>query len=155
KDLPPGKFGAVGVAFITGSISAPGIVESMEHKLPKDHALRALFLADRAGGKVEPNINLLLHHGVRTCVEYARSGDLAAAKALSNRELAPHVDFVDMGGHGYSVARAAADRFEVEFVCIPRPVERSAGDDGGPLRYRVVHRAPLWKPGQAPKLERE
>jgi alkaline phosphatase D len=100
-------------------------------------------------------MNLLLHHGVRTCLEYARAGDIAQAKAQSNPALAPHVDFVDMGGHGYSVVRASAERFEVEFVCIPRPIERSATADGGPLRYRVVHRAKLWSPDEAPKLERE
>jgi len=38
-------------------------------------------------------------------------------------------------------------------VCIPRPLERSENADGGPLRYRVSHRATLWKKGEAPKLE--
>jgi len=38
------------------------------------------------------------------------------------------------------------------FVCIPRPLER-ADEDGGPLRYRVAHRARLWKPGERPRLE--
>jgi alkaline phosphatase D len=46
-----------------------------------------------------------------------------------------------------------SDTFETEFVCIPRPLERSEREDGGPLRYRVVHRARLWKKGEAPKLE--
>ena len=154
KDLPPLPFAPVGVAFITGSISAPGIVESLEHKFPKQHPLRALFLADR-NGKAEAAINLLLRHGVRTCFEYAHSSDIAKAKAQSNPANAPHVDFVDMGGHGYSVVRASAERFEVEFVCIPRPIERSATPDGGPLRYRVVYGAKLWAPGEAPKLDRD
>jgi alkaline phosphatase D len=35
----------------------------------------------------------------------------------------------------------------------PRPLERSAGEDGGPLRYRVVHRAKLWENGERPVLE--
>src|SRR5262249_5885691 len=152
KDLPPLAFKPVGVAFITGSISAPGIIESMEHKFPAQHPLRALFLADREGRGPEPAMNLLLHHGVRTCLDYARNGDIATAKALSNRELSPHVDFVDMGGHGYSVVRASAERFEVEFVCIPRPIERTTTPDGGPLRYRVVHSAKLWKSGETTKL---
>jgi alkaline phosphatase D len=155
KDLPPDKFAPVGVAFITGSISAPGMVESLEHKFPKQHAMRPLFLADREGRAPDAAVNLLLHHGVRTCFEYARSGDLAKAKALSNPQLAPHLDFVDMGGHGYSVVRASTERFEVEFVCIPRPIERSATEDGGPLRYRVVHTAKLWGDGEMPKLERK
>jgi alkaline phosphatase D len=39
-------------------------------------------------------------------------------------------------------------------VCIPRPLERSTTPDGGPLVYRVVHRAKLWKGGETPVLER-
>ena len=35
-----------------------------------------------------------------------------------------------------------------EFVCIPRPITRSASPDGGPIRYRVAHVAKLWRPGE-------
>src|SRR5258708_30276967 len=42
KSLPPKPFVPVGVAFVTGSISAPCTVEAMEHKLPKDQPLRPL-----------------------------------------------------------------------------------------------------------------
>lgn len=38
KALPPKAFEPVGVAFITGSISAPGLVEAFEHRFPKDHS---------------------------------------------------------------------------------------------------------------------
>ncbi len=58
-----------------------------------------------------------------------------------------------MGGHGYSIVRATSDSFETEFVCIPRPLERSDGQEGGVLRYRAKIRASLWEKGQAPKLE--
>ena len=155
KALPPEKFEPVGVAFVTGSISAPGMIESLEHKFPKDIPLRALFLADRDGKPPEPTANMLLRHGVRACLEYAKSRDLAKAKSLSNPDNAPHTSFVDMGGHGYSVVRASASAFEVEFVCIPRPIKRSEGNDGGPLNYRVVHRAALWAAGAKPILEQK
>jgi alkaline phosphatase D len=59
-----------------------------------------------------------------------------------------------MGGHGYAVVRLAAEAVDCEFVCIPRPLERAPGEDGGPIRYRVVHRAPLWRAGERPRLER-
>ena len=52
-----------------------------------------------------------------------------------------------MGGYGYATLRLTADAVECEFVCIPRPLERSEGADGGPLCYRVVHRVPMWRPG--------
>ncbi len=153
KTLPPKPFVPVGIAFVTGSISAPGLVEALEHNLPKDHPLRALYLAQGpADHGPQPTINLLLGHGVRSCLEYAQSGDLTKARALSNPDLSPHVAFVDMGGHGYSVVRASSEFFETEFVCIPRPIERSAHPDGGPLSYRVKSRTALWQKGQAPKL---
>ncbi len=152
KALPPQKFEPVGIAFVTGSISAPGLVESFEHKFPKEHPLRPLFLADRGGAKSEPAINMLLQHGVRSCLEYAKSGDIAKARALTNPDNAPHLRFVDMGGHGYTVVRADGEAFETEFVCIERPLERNDAPDGGALRYRVVHRAPLWRKGETPAL---
>ncbi len=152
KDLPPRAFEPVGAAFITGSISAPGLAEAFEHRFPKDHPLRALY-AGEVGGKPRTTVNLMLHHGVRSCLEYQRTGDLQAARRASNADLAPHVRFVDMGGHGYAVLRVAADAAECEFVCIPRPLERSETPDGGPLRYRVAHRVPLWRKGERPQLE--
>lgn len=155
KALPPKPFAPVGVAFVTGSISAPGLVEAYEHVLPKDYPLRPLYLTQKANAaKPEAAVNMLLLHGVRSCLEYSRSGDSAKAYALSNPDLAPHLAFVDMGGHGYSVVRAAADAMEVEFVCIPRPLERSNEADGGSLRYRVTHRVRLWAAGEVPHLRR-
>jgi alkaline phosphatase D len=96
---------------------------------------------------------MLLRHGVRSCLEYAKSGDIAKARALSNPDLAPHVKFVDMGGHGYAVVCATGDWMETEFVCIPRPVERSDRADGGPILYRVKYRAKRWSGAEQPELE--
>ena len=105
------------------------------------------FLADRGSPKPEPTVNLLLRHGVRSCLEYSKRGDIGKARALSNPDNAPHLRFIDMGGHGYTVVRASAEAFETEFVCIQRPVESNDAADGGALVYRVKHRAPLWKKG--------
>jgi alkaline phosphatase D len=154
KTLPPKAFVPVGIAFVTGSISAPGLVEALEHILPKGHLLRALYLGQGPDDKApQSTVNLLIRHGVRSCLEYARSGDMARARALSNPELSPHLSFVDMGGHGYSVVHATREFIETEFVCIPRPLERSERPDGGDLRYRVRFRSNLWESGQSPRLE--
>jgi alkaline phosphatase D len=64
------------------------------------------------------------------------------------------MSFADLGGHGYAAVTATADALEVEFVCIPRPIDRSERPDGGPLVYRVVHRVPRWDAGHHPLLER-
>lgn len=151
--LPPGKFEPVGLSFVAGSLISPGAMESYEHNLKKDVPLRSLFLADKPGeAKPHWTFNMLLKHGVRSCLEYAKSFDLTRARSLSNPDLAPHLEFVDMGGHGYAKVRLSADEMRTEFVCIPRPITRSERPDGGPLRYRVAHTAKLWAPGERPRI---
>jgi alkaline phosphatase D len=155
-ELPPGKFDPVGLSFVGASLSSAGTMEALEHGLKKDEPLRALFLADRPGAaKPEWTHNMLLKHGVRSCLEYAKSFDLKRAQSLSNPSLAPHLEFVDLGGHGYAIVRLTGNEMRTEFVCIPRPVNRSESPDGGPLRYRVVHTARLWKAGEPPKLAQQ
>jgi alkaline phosphatase D len=152
--LPPRKFEPVGLSFVGGSLISPGAMEALEHGLRRDHPLRALFLADRpGGGKPDWTYNMLLRHGVRSCLEYAKSFDLKRAKELSNPQLAPHLEFLDLGGHGYARVSLTASEMRTEFVCIPRPIKRSESPDGGPLRYRVVLTAGLWKPGERPHLK--
>ena len=153
-ELPPGKFEPVGLSFVGGSLSSPGTMEAYEHSLPKDAPLRSLFLADRgAGAAPDWTYNMLLRHGVRSCLEYAKSFDLKRARSLSNPDLAPHLEFVDLGGHGYAKVRLSTEEMRTEFVCIPRPVTRSERADGGPIRYRVSHTTALWKSGQRPQMK--
>jgi alkaline phosphatase D len=153
-ELPPGKFEPVGLSFIGASLASPGPMEANEHNLPKDAPLRPLFLADKdAGSPPDWTFNMLLRHGVRACLEYAKSFDLKRARSLSNPDLAPHLEFVDLGGHGYAKVQLSADEMRTEFVCIPRPIARSERPDGGPLRYRVVHTAALWRSGERPQLK--
>ena len=155
-DLPPGKFEPVGLSFVGGSLVSPGAMESYEHRIKKDDPWRPIYLADRPGAaKPDWTFNMLLKHGVRSCLEYAKSFDRSAARRLSNPDLAPHLEFVDMGGHGYAKVRLTGDEMRTEFICIPRPIARSGTPDGGPLRYRVVHTAQLWAPGERPKLEQQ
>jgi alkaline phosphatase D len=46
------------------------------------------------------------------------SGDRAKARALSNPSLSPHLEFLDLGGHGYAKVRLSAQEMRTEFVCI-------------------------------------
>lgn len=155
ESLPPKTFDPVGVEFITGSVSAPGLFEGSEYALPKDHPLRAVYLyKPLSGSSVEPAMNLSMMHGVRSSLALQKTGDLHQAIAARNAEVAPHLSFMDASGHGYSVVRAGSDEIQVEFVCIARPVERSDQPDGGTLRYRVSHRVKRWGRNAAPRLER-
>src|SRR3569833_2604052 len=95
---------------------------------------------------------MMLRHGVRSCFEYAKSFDRAKALALSNPDVAPHLAFVDIGGHGYATVRLSGEEMRTEFVCIPRPITRSKRPDNKPKRYRIVHTASLWKSGERPQL---
>ena len=155
-EMPPRKFEPVGLSFVGASLISPGTMEAMEHNLKKTNPLRALFLADRPdGAKPAWTYNMLLRHGVRSCIEYAKSFDLKRALALSNPQLAPHLEFLDLGGHGYAKVRLTANEMRTEFVCIPRPVKSSGTPDGGPLRYRVSLTAKLWKAGERPHLDQK
>jgi alkaline phosphatase D len=114
----------VGLSFVGASLTSPGAMESHEHKLP-------LYLVDRLDDtRPDWTFNMLLKHGVRSCLEYAKTLDLGRARALLNSALSPHPAFVDMGGHGYATVRLSADNMRTEFVCTPRPITRSERSDG-------------------------
>ena len=148
-DLPPRAYDPVGVEFVTGSISAQGLVELGDRIVKPDHALRALYYTGEH--REIPAINYTLLHGVRSALALSRTS-AAEARKLHNPAVAPHLKFVDLGGHGYGLVTVTADWLETEFVCIPVPFERSESADGGPLRYRVRHRVDRWKAGEQPKL---
>jgi hypothetical protein len=82
------------------------------------------------------------------------TGDRKKALSERNPEVAPHLSFLDWGGHGYAAVRVTEEELEVELVCVPRPIARSSAADGRPLAYRVAHRVRRWSPGEAPRVER-
>jgi alkaline phosphatase D len=101
-------------------------MEANEHNLKKDAPLRSVFLADKPGqGKPDWTFNMLVRHGVRSCLEYAKTFDLERARSLSNPDLSPHLKFLDLKNHGYAKVRLSADEMRTEFVCILRPITRS------------------------------
>jgi alkaline phosphatase D len=155
KNLPPKAFEPLGVEFITGSISQQTVLEVMEVTMQKDHPMRALYLIDRPDSTVIPSMNVTALHGVQSTLTLKETGDMELARAVRNPEVAPHLSFLDLGGHGYALVTATAEELGTEFVCIPRPLKRSDRGDGGPLAYRVVHRTRLWKQGESPTLEQE
>jgi alkaline phosphatase D len=155
KNLPPKAFEPLGVEFITGSISQQTVFEVMEVTMAKDHPVRVLHLIDQPDGTMIPSMNVTALHGVRSSLKLKETGDMEQARAIRNPDVAPHLSFLDLGGHGYALVTATADQLTTEFVCVPRPLRRSERADGGPLAYRVVHRTRLWKAGEFPKLERE
>jgi alkaline phosphatase D len=145
----------VAVEFVTGSVSAPGLFEAAEYNVGKDHPLRAIYLYQPAdSARPQPAINFSIMNGVQASLALQKTGNVNQALAQRNRDVAPHLSFMDAGGHGYSVVRAGSDDLEVEFVCIPRPVEANDHVDGGPLAYRVMHRTKRWRPGVPPRVER-
>lgn len=155
KALPPKQYEPLGVEFITGSISQQTLFEVMEVTMAKDHPMRMMHLIDQPDGKVIPSMNVTPLHGVLSTLKLKETGDMKQARAVRNPDLAPHMSFIDFGGHGYGLVTATSDQLSTEFVCIPRPLERFDSPDGGPLTYRVVHRTRLWKAGESPELIQE
>jgi len=153
--LRPETFDPVIPEFVTASISAPGLFEGAEYSVPKDHPLRAVYLYRPPNGEaILPAFNFSMMHGVRASLALQRTDDAQQALSEHNPELAPHLSFIDVSAHGYSVVRAATDHLEVEFICIPRPLQKSANVDGGAVRYRVTHRVDRWLARSSPKLTR-
>ena len=155
KALPPQHYEPVAIEFVGSSISSPGPFEVYQVRVPDKDPLHALLIRRPNGKEPEPTVNFSILHGVKASLTYDKTGSMKEALAQSNPEVAPHLAFADLGGHGYSAVRASSDMLETEFVCIPPPAERSPTDDGGPIVYRVRFRAKIWQPGQAPTLEQE
>lgn len=155
ENLPPHAFEPAGVEFITGSISQAGLAEVQELTMPKDNPLRPFYVHDRPDGSMQCAFNTTILHGVRAALALRDSDDPARARAARNPDVSPHLTFTDWGGYGYTTVRASQDELVAEFVCIPPPLERSEGEDGGPLRYRVAHRVPRWAPGERPQMRPE
>ncbi|MES1156431.1 MAG: alkaline phosphatase D family protein [Alphaproteobacteria bacterium] len=155
ENLPPHPFDPVGVEFITGSISQAGFAEVQELTLPRTEPLRPFYVHDRPDGSMQCAFNTTILHGVRAALALRDTDDPARARAAHNPDCSPHLTFTDWGGHGYTTVRASPHELETEFVCIPRPLERAGTEDGGPLRYRVVHRVALWAPGERPQMRPE
>lgn len=154
-DLPPKAFHPVAPEFVTGSISAPCLFEALEYKVPQDHPLRPIYVyKPAADAAAEAAMNCAVMYGVNAALALQKTHDVSAALTEKNSDVSPHLSFMDAGGHGYSIVHATEDALEVEFVCIPRPLERSESTDGGHLAYRVAHRVRSWKPGTTPRLER-
>lgn len=153
--LPPKAFEPIGVEFVTGSVSAPGIFEAMEYSLPATHPLRAIYVHQSSPDEpAQAALNLSVLRGVRASLELQRTRSLSQALAVANAEVAPHLSFADLGGHGYAIVTAAATALNVEFVCIPRPVTRARGSDGGALSYRVAFHVPHWTRDEVPRMTR-
>ena len=121
---------------------APARWKPYEHRPPKtSFRLRQLFLVDRPGAaKPEWTYNMLLKHGVRSCLEYAKSFDLRSrARPFEPGTFpAPRI-------RRYWAATAMRRFGSAAMKCGPsssasRGRSRGAiGPTAGQLRYRVVH----------------
>src|SRR4029079_14386186 len=121
--LPPGKFQPVGLSFTRGCMASVGGGEANEYAIKKDNKFRPLYLAERPGAaKPESTYNMMLRHGVGSCFDYAKSFDRAKARALSNPDVAPHLEFVDIGGHGYATVRLTGDEERAQIAWLPPPL---------------------------------
>ena len=144
--LPPGKFEPVGLSFVGASLSSAGRDGGHEHKLPEGSPLRPLYLADRPGAaKPDWTFNMLLKHGVRSCLEYAKSFDLERARRCRTPTLAPHLEFVDMGGHGYATVRLTGDECGPSSSASRGRSRAASAPTAGRCAIASSHSAKLWR----------
>ena len=155
SELPPGKFEPVGLSFVGASLSSAGAMEALEHRPPKTVSAcgRCSSPTGPAAAKPDWTHNMLVKHGVRSCLEYAKSFDLERARAVSNPELSP-APRVRRYLAGTVMRRfgSPAMRCGPSSSASRGPITRSDEPDGGPIRYRVAHTAKLWAPGERPQL---
>jgi alkaline phosphatase D len=153
--LPPKPFAPVGLEFVTGSISAPTLAEALDHSMTPDKPWAAIYRQPSAAGQPGlATINLTARRGVKASLAMQHGADTAAIAAAANPEVAPNLDLMDCGGHGYVLIAAHESSLDAELVCIPRPIERALSADGGAVRYRVSYRSAIWMPGETPILRR-
>ena len=129
-------------------------VEAIEHVFPKEHPLRPLFLGQAAGDsrRSPPSICCC----AMACDRAWNMREPATSKRprrFQSRSCRRIFRLSTWAGTDIRSCAASSTRLETEFVCIPRPLERSASEDGGPLRYRVRCRTELWKAGELPRIE--
>lgn len=153
--LEPDGYDPVGVEFGVSSLATPTSFEAFEYVLEQRPELEPLYI-ERRGEDEDPVpvINLLFTHGVRAALEYSATGDLSAALARTNPEVAPHLPFLDMSSHGFATVLVTPDALETEFVGMDRPVESVEDPEGPPVKYRLVHRVAAWEGGERPSLQR-
>lgn len=147
-ELPPRPFRPVAVEFVTGSICTPTVTEAAGSVLVASNPLSALIL--NGEDDIWPALNITLRHGVQSALVYQRTHSKADALAVRNPKLAPHLNFADAAGHGYSVVSANGERLEVTFVATPAP----RSPDKSTTLYHVIHRVQAWSPGETPRLSR-
>ena len=155
KALPPKTFEPV------GSPLSPDRSPRPDWSKPSNIAFRKIIRCDRSSSAKDPRTKAAAHGQYvaaawsEVCLEYAKVGDLAKARAVSESGFIAASFFRGYGRAWLRGGHVSSTTLETEFVCIPRPLERSESADGGPLVYRVKHKAKLWKKGQTPKLEQQ
>ena len=155
SQLPPGKFEPVGLSFVGASLSSAGTMEALEHRPPDKFPLRQLYLVDRPGAS-ETRLDLQYAAEAwrplvpRICEELRP--EARACRFQPGTFPAPRIHRYGRAWlcEGSAHRRRDADRVRVH----SRDRSRAAASpDGGPLRYRVVHTAQLWKCGRAAEAQ--
>ncbi len=103
---------------------------------PEERSSLARVIHELPDGSMPCALNTTTLRGVRSSLVLKETGDVGKARAVRNLDVAPHLVFTDFRRHGYATVRASPRELATEFVCIPRPLERSDAADGGPIVYR-------------------
>ena len=157
SQLPPGKFEPVGLSFVGGSLSSAGAMEALEHRPPNKFPLRQLYLVDRPGSaKPDWTYNMLREARrplvPRICQELRPRARAAAFEPANLRRTSNSSMLAGMAMRRFG---SPATRCGPSSSASRARSRAASGPTAGPLRYRVVHTAKLWEPGERPQLAQQ
>ena len=123
SELPPGKFDPIGLSFVGRRcrFRAPAPWKPTSIRFPKGRSASSVIplSIDRpGGGKPDWTFNMLLKHGVWSCLEYAKSFVPETRPCRFRTRTLPHTSSSStIGGHGYATVRLGADE-NANRVCL-------------------------------------
>ena len=144
KSLPPKKFEPVGTWLLSPAPFQPREDGKPINITSQKTSRFVPFGLDKAPGSgPQPMINMLLRHGVRSCLEYVKTGDISKAGEQSNPQMSPHLSFLSIrAGTGMQWCASAKMTWRLNLSASSAPSIDTLNRTTAPLNYRVRFRRP-------------
>lgn len=143
------------IEFSVTGISSTPVFRSFSNSVKPDNPTRPLLVAegDKLGkpGEMFANMNVTLRYGTRAALEVARTGDVAAGRALANPKQNSHLRYVDTDSNGYGLLRLDGNGAVAELVTVAS-AKKAYGKDGAPIRRTARFTIAPWAKNAVPAL---
>ena len=156
ETLPPRPFEPVGVEFVTGSISQAGLGGGASADLPARQSAAAVLRARPArwleAMRAQHDAASRRARGACACATPTIRRRRAPRAIRTTRRTSPSRTSADMATPPCAPRRT---NWKPSSCAFRRRWSAAKREDGGPLRYRVVHRVARWAPGERPQMRPE